>query len=358
MTEKVNVMRSIGHSRPGIDLSKFFLRFGDQEKEAVAAFDFLNDIATSPEAVNQSPHSSNTSSLDHSAHHSHTEIDQSVHLSHTETDQSAYLSQNGSQPLTTHTERSQICVKQPQGLDRESHQKKHEQDKTQTPEIHQPRILSMSSMSPSITRKGVPKTSSIPKVPQTSHHRTVHSPVPRLGVHNTTSHTKTDTQMSALKQAMGLAEGNPPSGIKADQGLATNYSNGKKMLGLIGSKSVTSEPKENVPNKKGTSANPEPKSQDKTQNGACTVPASPKLSRIGFFRRKSSDKKGSNEEKPSKLPKKTSQGAKEKDKSKIPKAVKQEQNSSRSGHKFLQRTSSSSSSKSSSCGVPSKGGNS
>ncbi|KAK3082761.1 hypothetical protein FSP39_004607 [Pinctada imbricata] len=39
--------------RPTVDLSKFYSRYGESEQEAVAAFDFLNDISTSPDTSQQ-----------------------------------------------------------------------------------------------------------------------------------------------------------------------------------------------------------------------------------------------------------------------------------------------------------------
>ncbi|KAJ8320436.1 hypothetical protein KUTeg_002023 [Tegillarca granosa] len=46
--DKEGVVKHASTPRPALDVSNLFCRYGDNEKEAVAAFDFLDDISTSP----------------------------------------------------------------------------------------------------------------------------------------------------------------------------------------------------------------------------------------------------------------------------------------------------------------------
>ncbi|OWF35483.1 uncharacterized protein LOC110442883 isoform X2 [Mizuhopecten yessoensis] len=321
--DKMEALRSPTKvNRPGLDLSKFFLRFGDKEMEAMAAFDFLNDMTPSPNPLCPPP-----------------------------TNQSVASSQER-QPMTEPTQ--------------------HPGEPLSEPVTKPQPVASQSNVEHKVTTSSVKLK---PQVPAPGTHKQAQGSAGRItpalkqaqrfaagsptaiGMH---SH-KTDPKV-AHKQDHGQAE---KCAIKQGQGLAPGSVGAHKhSMGLVVHKPVPSsqqhhqESSTKVPiaaETKNSHQTEAPKSHgsasDKNQAGTNGSVSSPKPSRMGFFRRKSSssEKKTNVEEKPSKLPKKFSQNSKEKekekekDKSKIPKAVKQEQTLSKPTRRFLRSSGKSSS---------------
>lgn len=351
--------------RPPIDFSKFFLRYGDQEQEAISAFDFLNEMSAS-----------DTKQTDVSESHA-TIQSQPVTLSQSkapeqtkpqEINQSNVPIYSRMRMGTRVTVESKLKQKQPQ---------------------HQDRVVQEAPVPP-------PKQFRDTRDITPNHHRELVSAsvgsrhvIPQT-VANTHIYESIDYASVGKRQGHSLARGSP-SFNKPGHGLV-QIPHGKQSPVQMSQKPTTDmlhpsvRPKVPQPaiqphimdrkvkshDQSGLKIDPRShdrlvKMEQKPEKNTKTptsndkiiekVPASPKLSRISFFRRKSSDKKP--EEKPTKLPKKSpsqKETKEQKDSSKIPKAVKQEQNVATKSKRFL-RSNNRSSINSMSSSTSSKGTN-
>ncbi|XP_060068750.1 uncharacterized protein LOC132548870 [Ylistrum balloti] len=313
--DKMEALRSPTKvNRPAMDLSKFFLRFGDKEMEAMAAFDFLNDMTPSPNPRHPPPPDQSASSEERQE----------------KTDRTGSLEES-----LTKAESMSPSVK---------------------PSVEHKESVPLVKSKSQVTGSPKPTQTSTGKVTpalKQAQRFAAGSPT-AIGIH---AH-KNDSKV-VHKQDHGSSE---KCSTKHGHGPAAGSAGAQKhTMGLVVHKSVPSsqhqESTATVPNATDSKNNLQKTDKlhasvsDKNQTGTSASVSSPKPTRMGFFRRKnsSSDKKTSSEEKPSKLPKKFSQNSKEKekekekDKSKIPKAVKQEQTQNKPTRRFLRSSGKSSS---------------
>ncbi|XP_069108429.1 serine-rich adhesin for platelets-like isoform X3 [Argopecten irradians] len=289
--DKIEALRSPTKvNRPALDLSKFFLRFGDKEMEAMAAFDFLNDMTPSPKPHQPQP-----------------------------TGELKDLSQENQPPTepATSPERPQkplMTIPQSVQSTKSSADPKDAQSMTKPKPGTKQTQGSSGRVTPALKQAQRFAAGSPTAIAMHSHKNEAKS-AHKLDNGADISSVKQGTALGscgAQKHTMGLIVHKPVSSSQQQHQEATT-----KVPVVTDAK--TSHQKADGSKSHGP---------DKCQSGT-NASASPKPSRMGFFRRKntSAEKKTNIDEKSTKAPKKLSQNSKEKekDKSKIPKAVKQDQ---------------------------------
>ncbi|XP_033727874.1 LOW QUALITY PROTEIN: uncharacterized protein LOC117317251 [Pecten maximus] len=251
--DKIEALRSPTKvNRPAMDLSKFFLRFGDKEMEAMAAFDFLNDMTPSPNPVHHPP----------------------TGQSEAKPQERQPITETVVAPEESRTEH----VIMPQAVPTKS---SAEQKETSSQLKSKPQVTKQAQGTGKIT----------PALKQAQ--RFAAGSPTAIGMHSHRNEAK-----SAQKQDHGLAEKNS---LKQGQGMAVGSIGAQKhTMGLIVHKTLSSsqqqhqEPSTKVPNategkiahQKTDTSKSHGSASDRNQTGTNAPVSSPKPSRMGFFRRK------------------------------------------------------------------------